>query len=49
MEHVFVEPTVRIAIETARRISSEGTPIIVTGSLYLIGEVRELLLSNSRI
>lgn len=44
-QNVFVSGSVEEAVETARRIAGEGT-ILVTGSLYLIGEVQAALTSD---
>ncbi|QQS42396.1 MAG: bifunctional folylpolyglutamate synthase/dihydrofolate synthase [Acidobacteriota bacterium] len=38
-QNVFVSGSVKEAVETARRVAGKGT-ILVTGSLYLIGEVQ---------
>lgn len=40
---VVPEPDVRKALATARRISGEGHLIVVTGSLYLVGEAKKIL------
>ena len=38
-----VEPDIAAALNTARRLAGEGGIVVVTGSLYLIGQVRDLL------
>lgn len=43
---VVPEPDVRKALSTARRISGEGHLIVVTGSLYLVGEAKQILSSQ---
>ena len=42
----LVEPSVSEAISRAQTISAEDDVIVVTGSLYLVGEVRPILLSK---
>ncbi|MGI8469431.1 MAG: bifunctional folylpolyglutamate synthase/dihydrofolate synthase [Pyrinomonadaceae bacterium] len=42
-ENVFQTETVENAIEKAREISSENNLILITGSLYLVGEARKML------
>jgi dihydrofolate synthase/folylpolyglutamate synthase len=44
----FVRDTQR-ALEAARRLQGPSDVLLVTGSLYLVGAVRELLLSNRMI
>jgi dihydrofolate synthase / folylpolyglutamate synthase len=45
-ENVFVSETVADALETTAQISDESNLICVTGSLYLIGEVKKNLQEN---
>ncbi len=40
---IVPEPDVRKALASARRISREGHVIVVTGSLYLVGEAKQIL------
>ena len=40
---VFVSETVKEAIVKARAVSGENNLILITGSLYLIGEAQEIL------
>lgn len=46
-QNVFIAKEIREAVETARRVAGQGT-ILVTGSLYLIGEVQALLSGRHR-
>ena len=46
---VFEIETVAGSLEKARRISAENNLILVTGSLYLVGEARKILKSESEI
>lgn len=45
-DRVFVTPNAAAAIEKAREVSGKKDAILVTGSLYLIGEVKSLLDRN---
>jgi dihydrofolate synthase / folylpolyglutamate synthase len=42
-DHVFVTANAASAIEEARRVSGKRDAIVVTGSLYLVGEVRSMV------
>ena len=42
-ERIFITPNATAAIAKARAVSGERDLILVTGSLYLVGEVRRLL------
>lgn len=48
-KEVFMTETVEEAIEKARKVSSEKHLILVTGSLYLVGEAQKLLNNESEI
>lgn len=48
-ENVFIVETVAEAIKKAREMSSENHLILVTGSLYLIGEAQKILKNESEI
>ncbi len=48
-ENVVIAETVADSVETAREISSKNHLILVTGSLYLIGEVQKILKEQSGI
>jgi dihydrofolate synthase/folylpolyglutamate synthase len=45
---VFQTETVAEALETARKISSENDLILVTGSLYLVGEAQKILQNDPK-
>ena len=45
-ERVHIAQTASVAIEKAREMSGKQDVILVTGSLYLVGEVRRLLMSK---
>jgi dihydrofolate synthase/folylpolyglutamate synthase len=40
---LFLEPTTAAAVDKARELSGQGDLILVTGTLYLVGEVRGML------
>lgn len=48
-ENIIVTDTVEEAIRAARKISSPGGTICVTGSLYLVGEAQKLLNNEKKI
>ena len=43
-EHVFTVQTIKDAVKTAYAAADENTAVLVVGSLYLAGEIRETLL-----
>ena len=45
--NVFATTDVPEAVEKAQEVSSESDVILVTGSLYLVGEVREIVSKDS--
>lgn len=45
-DRVFVTPSAAAAIEKAREVSDKQDAILVTGSLYLVGEVRRMVTSK---
>ncbi|MEO8074390.1 MAG: Mur ligase family protein [Acidobacteriota bacterium] len=48
-ENIIIEETVENAVKKAREISSENHLILITGSLYLIGEAQKILKNESGI
>jgi len=46
---VEAQPTVGKALEAARVMAGEGSGILVTGSLYLVGAVRSLLVGDGQV
>ena len=48
-ENVFLAESVEKAIKMAREIASENDLILVTGSLYLVGEAQKILKQQSEI
>ncbi len=46
LDRVFLTSSVREAIETAELNTSKGSVILVTGSLYLVGEAKQILRSQ---
>jgi dihydrofolate synthase/folylpolyglutamate synthase len=45
-ERLYVTPDAAIAIEKAREVAGEHDVILITGSLYLVGEMRNILTSG---
>jgi dihydrofolate synthase/folylpolyglutamate synthase len=48
-KEIFISDSVEKAIELAKKITKENELILVTGSLYLVGETQELLKNKSEI
>jgi dihydrofolate synthase/folylpolyglutamate synthase len=48
-ENVFVAESVENSIKKARKISAENDLILITGSLYLVGEAQKILKNESKI
>ena len=48
-EKLFVTETVREAIEKAKKITKQSELILITGSLYLVGEAQKILKDESEI
>lgn len=48
-KEVFVEPDTASALKKARELAGSEDLILVTGSLYLVGEARQVLLSSGAI
>ncbi len=48
-ENVIVTETVADALNTAKKITNENELILVTGSLYLVGEVQKIMNNKSEI
>jgi len=42
-DRIVIEPDVARALELARREGRPGTPVVVAGSLFLVGEVKRIL------
>ncbi|UCD02983.1 MAG: bifunctional folylpolyglutamate synthase/dihydrofolate synthase [Candidatus Aenigmatarchaeota archaeon] len=47
-KHVHVEPDVRKALERAKRLAGNVGVVLVTGSLYLVGDIKKLVIASSR-
>jgi folylpolyglutamate synthase/dihydropteroate synthase len=47
--HVLVEPDVRRAVERARRLAGVRGLVCVTGSLYMVGQAREMWVPTQAI
>jgi folylpolyglutamate synthase/dihydropteroate synthase len=45
----ILEPDPRRALALARRLAGKATPVLVAGSLYLVGEVIALLQKEKRL
>ena len=43
---IIIEKDSSLAFEKAKKLSSEKNPLIVTGSLYLVGEIRDIFFPN---
>jgi dihydrofolate synthase/folylpolyglutamate synthase len=48
-ENIVKTETVEVAIKTAKAMTAEDGIIVITGSLYLVGEARKILLSDPAV
>ena len=46
-DNTIIEKDMKMAVDKAYELAQEGDLIVFSGSLYLIGDIRKLILRNS--